>query len=196
METVRDIVFVLTSFTLVMFAVLGSIDGFYLYVWRFKLYLHQASRFEHLTHTLRAVFFPFILYFIFMHNYAGFWLWVGCVFVLLDIIVTTIDAFSEKDSRTFMGGLPRWEYILHLFANGFHFAALALILAAKPLAYWSGAVGQTFEYPRYLVAISQNLLPGGLIVALAHLLLLNKRFIRHWQAFQSKLSCCPGESFA
>lgn len=31
-----------------------------------------------------------------------------------------------KDSRAFMGGLPRWEYIVHLLGNGFHFAAIAV----------------------------------------------------------------------
>ena len=121
----------ISTILLTAFAVLAVIDGFYLHIFKYQLFNYMESKFEHLTHTIRAILFPLIVYFLFITQNCQISFYVGILFVLIDIIVLGIDAFVEKDSRSFMGGLPRWEYILHLFVNGFHFASIAVFLALK-----------------------------------------------------------------
>lgn len=59
------------------FALLGVMDGVYFHFWKHKLPTHPASRYEHKLHTLRAVAFPFIIYFLYAHNFGGLFLWLG-----------------------------------------------------------------------------------------------------------------------
>src|SRR6187402_3149877 len=123
--------FLISTILVSAFSVLAIIDGFYLHIFKYQLFNHNESKFEHLTHTIRAILFPLIVYFLFLTQNSQTSFYLGISFVLLDIIVLGIDAFVEKDSRAFMGGLPRWEYILHLFVNGFHFASIAVFFAIK-----------------------------------------------------------------
>lgn len=110
----------ITTTLLVLFAILAIFDGFYLHIFKYQLHNHSESKFEHLTHTLRAILFPLIVYYLFIKQDGSTSFFIGILFVILDLLILAIDAYVEKDSRVFMGGLPRWEYILHLFVNGFH----------------------------------------------------------------------------
>jgi hypothetical protein len=172
-----EIGFIIASILLVLFALLAMFDGFYLHLIKYKLYNHQESRFEHLTHTIRAILFPFILYFLYLEqSVSSFYIGVG--FVILDIFTLGVDAFVEKDSRAFMGGLPRWEYIIHLFVNGLHFASIAVFLILKiDLETGSFIVRQNFNsvsaFP-FFVWLVENLIPGGIIMGILHLAVMNK----------------------
>lgn len=106
--------FLISTILLTSFAILAVIDGFYLHIFKYQLFNHPESKFEHLTHTIRAILFPLIVYFLFISQNCQTSFSLGILFVFLDIVVLGIDAYVEKDSRAFMGGLPRWEYILHL----------------------------------------------------------------------------------
>lgn len=94
--------------------------------------------------------------------------------VALDILILGLDAFLEKDSRKFMGGLPRWEYILHLFVNGFHFASIAVFLAIKlnikdhEIQIISDL--SHFQNFKLFTFISINLIPGAILLAVTHLI--------------------------
>jgi hypothetical protein len=121
----------ISSILLLAFAALAVIDGFYLHIFKYQLFNHPESKFEHATHTIRAILFPLIVYFLFVKQDSISSFYIGISLIIIDIIVLAIDAFSEKESRAFMGGLPQWEYILHLFVNGFHFASVAVFLAVK-----------------------------------------------------------------
>lgn len=183
----------LSSFCLLFFMVLATYDGFYLHIWKYKLFNHKESVFEHKTHTIRAILFPLIVWFLFLETSPiGFW--IGIALVLLDLIVLGIDAYAEGDSRKFMGGLPRWEYIVHLFANGFHFAAILLIIGVKinllisdvlltqNLAEITGSI--------LMIFVAENTIPGAVILALIHLMVLIPKGKAFWNKYRMKITCC------
>ncbi len=185
---------VIVTILLLAFALLALYDGFYLHIFKYELFNHPESKFEHLTHTIRAVLFPFIVYFLFLIQNSEFSFFIGIFLVIIDLMVLGIDAYVEKDSRRYMGGLPRSEYILHLFVNGFHFASIAVFLAIKLSFTASGVVilpslsGETyFEIFRF-VAI--NLLPGAIFMALIHLVTSFEFSKGTWNACRAKITCC------
>lgn len=57
---------VITSISLILFSILALYDGFYLHIFKYKLHNQSESKAEHYTHTIRAVLFPAILYFLFL----------------------------------------------------------------------------------------------------------------------------------
>ncbi|HQV67883.1 MAG: hypothetical protein WAT26_12045 [Saprospiraceae bacterium] len=186
--------FLISTILLTSFAILAVIDGFYLHIFKYQLFNHPESKFEHLTHTIRAILFPLIVYFLFITQNCQISFFLGILFVFLDIIVLGIDAYVEKDSRTFMGGLPRWEYILHLFVNGFHFASIAVFLALKLSFTESGieVVGdlshlKNFEVFRF---VTINLMPGAIILAIVHIMTSIPASANYWNIQRSKITCC------
>lgn len=185
---------IITSILLILFSVLALYDGFYLHIFKYQLHNYSQSKTEHLTHTIRSIFFPAILYFLFLKQDCTTSFVIGLVFVVLDIIVMAVDAFFEKDSREFMGGLPRWEYILHLFVNGFHFASIAVFLSIK-LTMQNGEIliipniDQFQNYKLFIVLII-NLLPGAIVMALLHILLCIPETTFIWNNLRNKVKCC------
>jgi hypothetical protein len=164
--------YLIATITLALFAILGIYDGLYLHIIRYKLHTHLESRLEHLTHTVRALLFPGILYTLMLHPDDIMLFWLGMALVAADMVVLMIDAFMEKDSRAFMGGLPRGEYMLHLMVNGFHFATVAVLLATQldlsgnELAFkYEMATGPNAEFLRWLAL---NLLPGAVGMGVLH----------------------------
>lgn len=189
---------IITSILLILFSILALYDGFYLHIFKYKLHNHSQSKTEHYVHTIRAVFFPLILYFLFLKQDSTISFVIGLTIVILDILVMAIDAFIEKDSREFMGGLPRWEYMLHLFVNGFHFASIAVFLSIK-LRYENNQIAilsPIDQYQNYEIfhAVVINLLPGAILIALLHLLLCvpkTKNILNH---LRDKIYCCWQEA--
>lgn len=184
--------FILLTLLLVLYSLLAVIDGVYLHLYRYRLQERTESRLEHLTHTIRAFLFSGILMTLFIPMDDNRFFYLGMGMVLLDILVLLVDAYTEKDSRAFMGGLPRWEYILHLLVNGFHFAAIALFLALKINATADGFVlNQQFESIQSYHAfqfVVMNLLPGSLLISLLHVLVYSAKvnsFIKN-----IRFSCC------
>lgn len=188
-----EIAFTLSIVLLTLFALLGLYDGFYLHIFKYKLYEQPESRMEHIMHTLRGILFPGILYFLYLQTDATSF-YVGLGFVLADILVLGADAFMEHDSRRFMGGLPRWEYIVHLFVNGFHFAAIAVFLVIK-LNFENGQATLRSDFSSAgnygaFKWLAENLIPGGIFMALLHLFVLFPGTMGYWNRLRSKISCC------
>lgn len=179
-----------------LFALLATYDGFYLHLVKYRLYQYKDSKTEHLTHTVRAVLFLMILYFLFLSvNPVLFYF--GLFLVFLDIITLGIDAYTEKDSRSFMGGLPRREYILHLFVNGFHFATISVFLVLKINTDEPGfSIINNFDgipsYPAFIWLI-KNLIPGAIIMSILHILLNFKKPIVFWNRMLDKISSKPNK---
>lgn len=178
-------------FCLISFAALAMIDGFYLHIWKYRLYLHKESEVEHFMHTLRAIIFPGIVYFFFLQSNNNAAFTVGLILVGLDILVLVADAYLEKDSRVFMGGLPRWEYILHLFANGFHFAAIILFLVVKTSVTSSAliiipTVSSGIFHDIFFELVKQ-ILPGSIGLAIIHVAVMLTPFQQMFHRFQQ---CC------
>jgi hypothetical protein len=186
--------FLISTILLLAFAILAVIDGFYLHIFKYKLYNHTESKFEHFTHTIRAILFPLIVYFLFITQNCQTSFYLGLLFVILDIIILGIDAYVEKDSRSFMGGLPRWEYILHLFVNGFHFASIAVFLTLK-LNFTDSGIEiiqdlSNFKNYKLFKFIAINLLPGAIILGLLHIVTSIKTTQIYWNNLRRKITCC------
>lgn len=189
-----DILFYIATICLILFMILATYDGFYLHIFKYGLFNREESLFEHKTHTVRAVLFPLIIWFLFINETSFFGFLIGVSLVVLDLIVLGIDAYSEKESRRFMGGLPRWEYIVHLFSNAFHFSAIVLVLALKIDMTTNGLIfidkfavtpaKELFDF------ISVNVVPGGIILATLHFLLILDRPKNIWNSYRAKVTCC------
>lgn len=189
-----EVAFLISSILIVLFALLALYDGFYLHILKYKLHNNRESRNEHLTHTIRAILFPCILYLLFLKQDSNVSFYVGMFIVVVDIIILGIDAFLEKDSRQFMGGLPRWEYILHLFVNGFHFSSIAVFLSLKLKLTENGiTIVPNFQhYQSYTIfnLIVSNLLPGAILIALVHVFVSIPKTALIWNKLRLRLTCC------
>jgi len=93
-----------------------------------------------------------------------------------------------------MNGLPQWEYILHLFANSFHFAAIILIIAARTTITGDGIFYSTefmqhssFETVQF---IAVNIIPGAIILGLIHLFLSFDFGRRLYNSNRLRITCC------
>jgi hypothetical protein len=173
--------------------ILATYDGAYLHLWKYELFNQKESDFEHKTHTIRAILFPLIIWLLILNtDIISFWIGIGLV--ILDLIVLAVDAYSEKESRSFMGGLPQWEYILHLFANGFHFAFVILIIITK-IKIESSTLIYSSEFLKYssfeiVQLIAVNILPGAIVLGIVHLLLMSKFGRKLWNTNRLKIKCC------
>ncbi len=172
---------------------LATYDGAYLHLWKYELFRRTESKFEHTTHTIRALLFPAIVWTIFLnHDPVSFW--IGIVLILADFVVLAVDAYSEKESREFMGGLPRTEYILHLMANGFHFAAIFLMLSTKLVISESSITlvhaTNASSGADLLDFIAVNILPGAILLGLLHIILITEKGQAIWSSLRNKVVCC------
>ncbi|MFK7784839.1 MAG: hypothetical protein AB8B56_06980 [Crocinitomicaceae bacterium] len=188
-----EIIYYLTAVCLIAFMILATYDGAYLHLWKYELFKQSESKFEHATHTIRAILFPAIVWMIFLnHDPVSFW--IGVVLILLDFVVLAVDAYSEKDSREFMGGLPRSEYIMHLMANGFHFAAIFLMLSTKLVITESSieliGSANSSSAAEVLDFIAVNMLPGAILLGLLHLFLMTQSGQTVWGSLRKRVVCC------
>ena len=188
-----EVAFITAIILLAVFVILALFDGLYLHLIRYRLHEHEESRNEHISHTIRAVLFPIILYVLYLGNSDGAF-YIGMVVVIVDLLVLAADAYMEKDSRAFMGGLPRWEYILHLMVNGFHFASIAVFIVIKVKLNEKGMelVHDFQNVPQYhlFTIIIKQLIPGGMLMALLHFSLLFPKPIVYYNRMLKKLKCC------
>jgi hypothetical protein len=185
--------FLISTILLLAFALLAIIDGFYLHIFKYQLFNHKESKFEHLTHTIRAILFPLIVYFLFITQNSSTGFYLGVLFVVIDIVVLAIDAFVEKDSRIFMGGLPRWEYMLHLFVNGFHFASIAVFFAIKLTFTENGFeiiedLSNQINFGLFHF-VALNLLPGAILLAFLHIFTSINATKVYWNNLRNKIVC-------
>jgi hypothetical protein len=189
-----EILFYLSSAFLILFMILATYDGFYLHLWKYELFNRKESFFEHKTHTIRAILFPLIIWFLFIDTANSISFYIGLLFVCIDLIVLGFDAYAEEESRSFMNGLPKWEYIIHLFSNSFHFAAIALIIATRihiidnTIAFSTNIAESFGKDMMQFIAI--NIIPGSIILALIHLVLIIPKGKSIWNTNRLKITCC------
>ncbi len=189
-----EILFYFSATFLVLFMLLATYDGFYLHIWKYELFNKKESAFEHKTHTIRAILFPLIIWFLFIDTENSLSFYFGLSLVLLDLITLGLDAYSEEDSRKFMNGLPKWEYIIHLFTNSFHFAAIVIIIITR-ITINDGVLGLTTYLPNnfgrdVLQLIAVNIIPGSILLALIHLILIFPKGKYLWNQNRLKIKCC------
>lgn len=182
--------FLIAAILLIAFALLGLIDGIYLHLIKYRLFQHSSSKKEHFVHAIRSLLFPLIVYFLFV-NQAKWSFFLGLGFTLIDILVLGFDAYMEKDSREFMGGLPRWEYILHLFANSFHFAAIAVFLAMK-LDFQQDAFALRLDFEgisayEIFQFVAKNIIPGAIMTTGLHFVLMLDGPAKFWNKLTARI---------
>lgn len=158
-------------FFLLLFAVLSLLDGVYLHLIVYKLPENPESKLEHLTHTLRAIFFLPIILTIFYWNLSGSMLLLAVGIIIVDLIIESIDVISERKSRKNIGGLSSGEYLLHVTLTTTRVAAITLFLASKPKEAWFATVSLA-EYPEMVRTIVLNLIPGAILITILHIALI------------------------
>src|SRR5690606_26216132 len=187
-----EIAFIISIVLLIAYSLLALFDGVFLHLYKYRLYEHKESKFEHLTHTVRAILFTGILVSLFINIENNSLFLFGAALVVADIITLIVDAYLEKDSRKFMGGLPRWEYILHLLVNGFHFASRAVFLVIKINLDSNGITlannFQLIESFHTFRTIPINLLPGAVLISLLHIFVYFPKFNFYFNKLNFK--CC------
>lgn len=189
-----DILFYLATICLVLFMLLATYDGFYLHIWKYRLFDRKESVFEHKVHTVRAILFPLIVWLLFINETSFLGFIIGISLVLIDILALAIDAYHEKESRSFMGGLPKWEYIVHLFSNAFHFAAILFVLALRldmtnGYLTFSNTLTTSPAHDLFLF-VGVNTIPGALILGVLHLVLIVEKPKTIWLNYRTKITCC------
>lgn len=185
-----EILYYLSAICLLSFMVLATYDGFYLHIWKYELFKRKESVFEHKTHTARAILFPLIIWLLFIKSDESSF-WIGMFLVTIDLIILGIDALAEGDSRKSLGGLPKWEYVLHLFANSFHFASVLLMVATKTSVSEFGlSIDTTIKSSfgsEMINIIAVNIIPGAIILTFVHLILLQPKGIQIWAFMKNKI---------
>jgi len=148
---------------------IGSVDGLYFHLWKFRIYRRPEARLEHLAHagrallvipTLWAAFFPSVPQRIplILALIAGDW------------AIAIWDVFLERKSRVWAGGMPHFEYFIHVAATAFHSSAEAVTVTAWLVGGWPG--GQ----PPFPVLVLLPMLALAIGASLAHFVLMHPRF--------------------
>lgn len=122
---------------LMIFGAVAAVDGLYLHLWKYRLYARPESLREHKLHTAQGALFAPVVYLLFYADFGGLALWTAVLFLAFEQVVEILDVLDERDSRAGLGWLSSFEYALHAVAITARTAAVALALAAKPLAAWS-----------------------------------------------------------
>lgn len=157
----------LATAALVLFALLGAFDGVYFHMIKYRLHEHPPARFEHLIHNFRGLLFLPIALIFFVWNSAGLLLWTGLLLLTVDMIAEVVDILVEKKARANLGGISSFESLIHVAATGFRMAALAIVLALKPIeAFMLNSVTTDFSVlPQYL-SLTGLTFTAGVLVAL------------------------------
>lgn len=159
------------AIVLQVFAMLSSVDGLYIHLWRLRLHRRPDSYREHLWHTARAILFAPTVLLLFALPSAGALMWLGVALALADQIAGIADVLSERDSRATLGGLGRGEYAIHMALVALHASALALVLAARPRAAWSPSAPAMLDGWPAVGGLLAGPIVGGLAVAALHVAL-------------------------
>lgn len=178
-----------SSWILLLFLGLSIFDGIYYHLWKFRLQEREDSKFEHVTHTVRAVLFiptTILIYFI---GATGWLLWAAVLVLAFDLVTEIIDVLNEKASRSTLGGLPSGEYLVHIMLTTLRVSALALAFAALPSEAWI-TNSPSIIVPAFSKIVALQTLPGALIVAILHIyLIFDPTFVSRMER-SIKNKCC------
>lgn len=162
---------------LLAFGVLGSFDGVYFHLMKFRLHEHREALVEHLLHALRGVFFTPIAYLFYVVPSGGRLLWLGLAIVAGDLCVEICDILVEKKSRENLGGISPAESVVHVLATASRMASLAFMLATKPVSafHWSSVSILPEVLPIHVQLGGWVMLISSFVGACSHILLLRDR---------------------
>lgn len=179
-----------SSLILLLFLILSAFDGIYFHLWKFRLQEREESKFEHITHTIRAVLFIPTILFIYWIGLKGILLWTTVAVLAIDLITEIVDVLNERESRMNIGGLPSTEYLVHIMLTTLRVAAIALAFAALPLDAWNIGSEVEFTIPHLAKFITLQTLPGALVVAGLHIYLIFDPMLISRMEKSIKSKCC------
>ncbi len=159
---------------LLLYSGIGTIDGIYNHLYRYRLYAHASSFIEHLSHTFLSLGLALtvaMLVFVDMGT-------VGFAFLLgiqaLSVLNTLWDVSLELKSRAPLRGFPVHEYVLHTVIFLLHGAFIwAVIANADQLVHGAGfGILRWPPLPSFLLSNAVVLMIGGLAMFVVHVYLL------------------------
>lgn len=166
--------FIAALIALALFATVAMADGAYFHLIKLRLFARAESRYEHWLHTIHALFFPVIVFLLFLRGPSGAYLWATVALVAADFAVEMMDVVCERQSRAAIGGLSTAEYAVHVVAITSRVAAFTLALASRPAAAWTLASSTLagLPVPMFARAEAWIIAIGGIGMAALHLWLL------------------------
>ncbi len=177
-------ILIASTILLGLFAIVATVDGLYLHLYKYRLHARPDSYREHLWHTGRAILFVPALILVWASPTAGGLLWIGVGLVAVDLVLEIGDMLGERASRATLGGLSTFEYAVHGVAVTLHASSLALALITRPATAWSWTATESgVAYPAWIETAVHGLVPGAVAVAIIHVAFA----IRHRPAVGSGL---------
>lgn len=179
-----------SSWILLAFLFLSAFDGIYYHLWKFRLQEREDSKFEHITHTLRALLFVPTIILVYWVGLQSYILWLALVILVFDLMTEVLDVLNENASRATLGGLPSNEYLVHITLTTLRVAALTLAFAALPTDAWHLNTEISVEVPELSKLLALQVLPGAVLVAGLHLdLIFDPMFVTRVETVL-KEKCC------
>jgi hypothetical protein len=134
-------------------APVGALDVLYYHLWRFRLYEHESSRAETVTHLVRGVTFSSVAWLLTNYRLTGAWFWVVGGLLLLDFVNSAVDVALEPRSRAALGGVPRAEHVVHVIGSTFAgaFTAVFVLLGWQQRLEPTALVWTQDSLPQWLV---------------------------------------------
>jgi len=162
------------SVLIAMSGVGAAFDFGYIHLVKLKLHARPETRYEHTLHTLQVFLGTCSLLFIFCFNFGGPVLWIATVLVGAGILIEILDIACEKMSRRKLGGLPTFEYGIHVIASGTKLAAVVVALGIKPRSAWSWTAEYVLQepHPAYMYIVGWIGVSTGIILTALHVWLL------------------------
>ncbi len=103
---------------LLVMATIGSIDGSYYHTYKFELFRQPSARLETVTHVFRAYSLAIAAWVLVHYIPQGVWYWALVALFALDFLDDVVDVLIEPKSRAPLGGLPPFEYLIHMLVMG------------------------------------------------------------------------------
>jgi len=152
---------------------LGAADILLFHKIAHDLHSHAPARAELITHALRGPTYAVLFAMVPNFHFEGAWFVALMAVLAFDLAISVADFWIEPTSRRALGGLPRGEYLLHVFlAMGFGALVYAVIheggagLALPTALHWIEN-GPPFLLRALLAVMAVGVLWSGISDALA-----------------------------
>ncbi|MCX6116818.1 MAG: hypothetical protein NT027_04705 [Proteobacteria bacterium] len=179
-----------TELLLIGFIILGTFDGLYFHIIKYKLHLQPSARLEHRIHCARGMIFAPVALLTFAYRPSGLMLLFNCFLIGIDLILEIIDIFVEKKSREPLGGIAPAESVMHVFASSFRAAAIALIIVPQLLSFsFSNLVEQPLFLDSSEIPDSLRIIAFGfaIVCVLGSILTIGKKPLEYLNEFLRNL---------
>jgi hypothetical protein len=126
-----------TTFELLLLAAaIGTFDVFYYHLYKFRLYSRPQSVAEEITHLIRAGILVAVVALIMFSDGSPAARNAVLALIGLDVVNSGLDVMLEKKSRADLGGLPSFEYLLHILAT--------FVLGLAAASFWHASSSSGF----------------------------------------------------